>query len=141
MKKLFSLALCLLMLFAMFGCSANSTDDLSSIDIMELERNIVPMNWLPGTLSQFQQAMLESHYTFVIKVLVTENFENVLHYDKHEFEVNDGFEYQELISPTRSHILTEVIVLEIYRIGDNLSFEIGDTISLVEDAFITTTMN
>ena len=124
------------------GCSKNG----GQINIMDLEREIVPMNWIPGPVSGLQKVALNNPYGFVIKVLVTENFENILHYADWLHQgicIDTGLDlgYDRNVHPLDSHILTEVVILEIYRIGDNISFEIGDTISLVEDAFITTTLN
>jgi len=155
MKRIFSIAISLLMLLAFVGCSKEGGENAEkeTRNIMELERISRDGNRALLSVKEFQTMCLENPYGFAIKVKVTEKYENVLLYEEYpilntswakKFIGYDDLPRDKYGRPIdvslsgNSYILTDVLIQRIYYMGENISFEVNDIISLAEECFIFT---
>jgi len=128
----------------------NPETNVVAVDFMELERSLMRGDHYLLSVGQLSRKCLENPYGFVIKAKVTGSYENVL-ITRMEPDYNDilrrvygieipvqenGYPVAETISTGSSHMLTEVCIEEIYYTGDNIAFNIGDTIQILEHCFI-----
>jgi len=129
---------------------ANNETNVSKPDIMEMPRSVMHGNIHQVSIDQFRRECMENTYGFVIKITATNSYENILLYEMRpdnngtlkdykgyeNLPRENGVVVAEAVNPAASHMLTDVIIDEIYYTGENIDFKIGDTIAIVEDCFI-----
>jgi len=128
----------------------NTETNVVAVDFMEIERSVMHGNREVLSVRQLKSECLENPYGFAIKAKVTGLYENVLVTfmlpdsnntlrDLFGIEIpvqENGYPVAEAISPGSSHMLTEVSIEEIYYTGDNIVFNIGDTIQILEHSYL-----
>lgn len=157
MKKIISLLLSLGLLICFCGCSEKDNKSNTNLqnsnvaikNIMDYERVVQSGNRVLLSVGQLRSQTLENEYGFVFKIKVTDKYKNVLQYYMRP-DLNDNFglmEYDDVVIdedgyPTAkaidssSYLLTNVIVEEIYYLGDALNINRGDNVEIVEKCYI-----
>lgn len=163
MKKTILTILCVsLILTVLAGCNTSSTD-FGDIDFLAIQRLYAEGNYASpsafGAHNSFESEVINNPNGFVIKVYVTEEFENVINHTtvadfwneaslayEHGFisyEEYSSFERDEfdrillpVICRWASHIRTNVVIQEIYHAGENIDFNVDDILSLRESVFL-----
>ena len=123
------------------------------------EKSIMDYEWVEDNVSidrplikvnDFYEKCLDNPYGYFIKVKATEKYENILtlnkYVDKNDyFKGRDGYDdlpkenghaVTEVIDPFMSYMLTDVIVQNIYYLGDKISFNENDIIAISESCYI-----
>ena len=157
MKKIVLFILLLTISMLITGCQFKTnreqsrTDlekiDITSIDIMDYEKIIQGNNHGIVSVDELKSQTLENQYGFVFKIKVTNKYQNVLEYEMspdlnsllkgYEDVEKDknGYPISKAISSS-SYLLTNVIVEEIYYLGDALNINEGDNVQIAELCYI-----
>lgn len=116
-------------------------------DIMYYKRIIQGNNHGIVSVDELKSQTLENQYGFVFKIRVTNKYQNVLKYEMlpdlngiligYEDVEKDknGYPISKAISSS-SYLLTNVIVEEIYYLGDALNINEGDNVQIAELCYI-----
>ncbi|MBO5210682.1 MAG: hypothetical protein J6B80_01980 [Clostridia bacterium] len=120
----------------------------TSKDIMDYEKIIQGNNHGIVSVEELKSQTLENQYGFVLKIKATNKYTNVLEYemlpdvnnlltgyDNVEKDKN-GYFISKAISPSSSYLLTNVIVEEIYHLGNALNINEGDNVQIAELCYI-----
>ncbi len=157
MKKMVLLILVLTIIMLITGCQSQANreqshthlqkSDISSRNIMDYEKIIQGNNHGIVSVDELESQTLENQYGFVLKIKVTNKYQNVLKYemlpdvnnlltgyDNVEKDKN-GYPISKAISSS-SYLLTNVIVEEIYHLGNALNINEGDNVQIAELCYI-----
>ena len=157
MKQIALLMLLLTICMFITGCQLKTnreqshTDlqesNLTQKDIMDYERIIQGNNHGIVSVDELKSQTLENQYGFVLKIRATNKYKNVLEYEM-EPDLNgfllgydnvekdkNGYPISKAISSS-SYLLTNVIVEEIYYLGNALNINEGDNVQIAELCYI-----
>ena len=157
MKKMVLLILVLTIIMLITGCQSQTNreqshthlqkSDISSRNIMDYEKIIQGNKHGIVSVDELESQTLENQYGFVLKIKATNKYTNVLEYEMSP-DVNNvltgydnlekdknGYFISKAISSS-SYLLTNVIVEEIYYLGDALNIDEGDNIQIAELCYI-----